>query len=58
MATKTERSEAMAFMVELMEMGVEYPDAEYQTAISYDVDPEILRTDYDELCVRGAMCYE
>jgi len=58
MATKTERSEAMAFLIDLLEMGVEYPDAQYQTAISYDVDAEVLQKDYDEFCMTGGMCYE
>jgi hypothetical protein len=58
MATKTERTEALAFLVELMEMGVEYPDAQYQTSISYDVDADELQVEYDEFCLTGGMCHE
>jgi hypothetical protein len=58
MANKTERSEAMAFLIDLLEMGVEFPDAQYQTTISYEVDADELAQDYDELCLTGGMCYE
>ena len=58
MATKTERTEALAFMIELLEMGVEFPDAQYQTTISFEVDADQLAQDYDELCLTGGMCYE
>ena len=47
MATKTERTEALAFMIELLEMGVEFPDAQYQTTISFEVNPDDLQAEYD-----------
>jgi hypothetical protein len=58
MATHKERTQAMAFMIDLIEMGVEYPDAQFQTCLSYEVDGEELQQDYDEFCLTGGMCYE
>ena len=58
MATKTERTEALAFLIELLELGVEYPDAQWQTVISYEIDGDLLQKDYDEYCLTGGMCYE
>ena len=58
MATKTERTEALAFLIELLELGVEYPDAQWQTVVSYEVDGDLLQKDYDEYCLTGGMCYE
>jgi hypothetical protein len=58
MANKTERTEALAFLIELLELGVEYPDAQYQTTISFEVDADELARDYDQFCQTGGMCYE
>ena len=58
MATKTERTEALAFLIELLELGVDYPDAVHQTVISYEVDGDLLQKDYDEFALTGGMCYE
>jgi hypothetical protein len=58
MASRTERTEALAFLIELLELGVEYPDAQWQTVISYEVDGDLLQKDYDEYCLTGGMCYE
>ncbi len=58
MANKTERTEALAFLIELLELGVEYPDAQYQTTVSFEVDADELQRDYDEYCLTGGMCYE
>jgi hypothetical protein len=58
MATKTERTEALAFLIELLELGVEYADAQWQTVISYEIDGDVLQKDYDEYCLTGGMCYE
>jgi hypothetical protein len=58
MATKTERTEALAFLIELLELGVEYADAQYQTTVSYEIDGDVLQKDYDEYCLTGGMCYE
>ena len=58
MATRTERTEALAFLIELLELGVEYPDAQWQTVVSYEVDGDLLQKDYDEYCLTGGMCYE
>ena len=45
-----ELKEALAFLIELLEMGVEYPDAQYQTTVSFEVNADILQTAYDEHC--------
>lgn len=45
-----EMKEALAFMIELMEMGVEYPDAQYQTTVSFEVDADKLQAAYDNHC--------
>jgi hypothetical protein len=53
-----ELREALAFLIELLEMGVDYPDAQYQTTISFEVDADALSNAYDEYCLTGGMCYE
>lgn len=45
-----EMKEALAFLIELLEMGVEYPDAQYQTTVSFEVDADDLQKAYDEHC--------
>lgn len=49
-----EMREALAFLLELLELGVEYPDAQYQTTISFDVDADALQKEYDEYCLTNA----
>jgi hypothetical protein len=47
---KRERKEALDFMIALMEIGVEYPDAQFQTTCSFEVEAEQLQNDYDAFC--------
>ena len=49
-----EMKEALAFLIELLEMGVEYPDAQYQTTVSFEVDADQLQAEYDEWCLSNA----
>ncbi len=49
-----ELKEALAFMIELLEMGVEYPDAQYQTTVSFEVDADALSQAYDDYCQTNA----
>lgn len=42
-----EMMEALAFLIELMDMGVDYADASHQTCISFEVDADALRDAYD-----------
>ena len=49
-----ELKEALAFLIELLEMGVEYPDAQYQTTVSFEVDADKLQAAYDEHCLSNA----
>jgi hypothetical protein len=49
-----EMKEALAFLIELLEMGVEYPDAQYQTTVSFEVDADKLQAEYDEWCLSNA----
>lgn len=49
-----EMKEALAFLIELLEMGVEYPDAQYQTTVSFEVDADQLQAQYDEWCLSNA----
>lgn len=58
MATKTERTEALAFLIEMLELGVDFPGAVHQTVISYEVDATELQNDYHEFELTGGMCYE
>ena len=51
---KQEIKEALAFLIELLEMGVEYPDAQYQTTVSFEVDADELQNAYDEFCATNA----
>lgn len=50
----SEMKEALAFLIELLEMGVEYPDAQYQTTVSFEVDADALSAAYDEHCMSNA----
>lgn len=50
----TEMQEALSFLIELLEMGVEYPDAQFQTTISFEVDADALQAAYDEHCLVNA----
>jgi hypothetical protein len=49
-----EMKEALAFLIELLELGVEYPDAQYQTTLSFEVDADELQKEYDEFCLTNA----
>jgi hypothetical protein len=49
-----EMKEALAFLIELLEMGVEYPDAQYQTTVSFEVDADKLSAAYDDYCMTNA----
>jgi hypothetical protein len=49
-----EMKEALAFLIELLEMGVEYPDAQYQTTVSFEVDGDALQAAYDDYCQTNA----
>lgn len=42
-------SAALAYLVALVESGVEYPEAEYQAAKKYPVSADELRADYDRI---------
>ena len=51
---KQEIREALAFLVELLEMGVDLEDAKYQTQVSFEVDSNELDQAYDEfMATRG-----
>lgn len=41
-------SKAYAYLLELIEKGVEYPDAEWKAASKFDVASDDLRAMYDE----------
>lgn len=47
MGKRQEMREAIAFLIELLEMGVEYADAQYQTTVSFEVNPDELQQEYD-----------
>ncbi len=49
-----ELKEALAFLIELLEMGVEYPDAQYQTTVSFEVNADQLQAAYDDYCMTNA----
>ena len=53
-----ELKEALAFMIELMEMGLDYDDASHQTCVSYEVDPFTLQTAYDNFMVAHGITME
>jgi hypothetical protein len=55
---RRERKEALAFMIALMEIGVEYPDAQFQTTCSFEVEAEQLQNDYDEFCQTQGLTLE
>jgi hypothetical protein len=51
-------NEALGFLIELLEMGVEYPDAQYQTTVSFEVDADELQLAYDNFCLEGGVTLE
>lgn len=50
----SELKEALAFLIELLELGVDYADANHQTCISFEVDPYRLQQAYDEYSLTNA----
>jgi hypothetical protein len=42
-------SNALAYLIELVEDGMEYPDAEFKAARKFQVPADELRDDYDRL---------
>lgn len=42
--------EALAKLIELVNSGVEYPDAEWRVSEAFEVDADLLRAAYDESC--------
>lgn len=47
---KRDVTRALAKLIELIDFGVEYPDAEFRVAEAFEVDAELLRAAYDESC--------
>ena len=55
---KQEMKEALAFLVELLELGVDLEDAKYQTQVSFEVDGDELDRAYDEFIISNGITLE
>lgn len=53
-----EMKEALAFLIELLEMGVDLEDAKYQTTVSFEVDAPALDRAYDEFMLAQGITLE
>lgn len=58
MTTAAEKLEALAFLVELLEMGVDLADAKAQTVQSYEIDEDLLDTVYSNYALERGLCLE
>jgi hypothetical protein len=56
MTTAAEKLEALAFLVELLEMGVDLEAAKAQTVQSYEIDELTLDTAYANYAITRGVC--